>query len=178
MCRERQVVLAAALAGGLGRRTQPELADLLMQTAPEDMFEEAQRQLLAPDQQSAEETARLGRLLEQTIHDFRAPLDPSCYLSPTQFAETFELKAPAPQVENTAAADTPSEKLVSRVSFDGAHFMFLGDHELQDAEWVERHHGNSVYRLSDGRYFVLYNVVLPNIEQARLAAAAIRPDDQ
>ena len=43
--RERAIVLTAALARGIGWRTDAERTDLLMQDAPEDLHAEAKRQL-------------------------------------------------------------------------------------------------------------------------------------
>lgn len=91
------VVLAAALARGIGWRTDHERADLLMKDAPDDLFAEALRQLGRPadDPEIAEIAARL-----------RAPLHPNCYLSPTQFAEKFGLAPPEHAAEGAARADT------------------------------------------------------------------------
>ena len=72
------IVLAAALACGVGRRTDSEAADFLMQDAPQDLFAEAMRKLVGREAE-VEAAARL----------LRAPLHPNCYLSPTQFAELF-----------------------------------------------------------------------------------------
>jgi hypothetical protein len=73
--RERAIVMTAALACGLGYRTDGEAADLLMQDAPEDMFAAAME--------------RLGdrSIVNDVVGALRAPLHPRCYLSPTQLAE-------------------------------------------------------------------------------------------
>ncbi len=89
IARERAVVLTAALARGTGRRSASEQADILMQDAPDDLYEAARARLLDPRRYPAEEIARRKRLLEQTVADLNAPLHPNCYLSPTQFAEKF-----------------------------------------------------------------------------------------
>lgn len=90
------VVLTAALARGVGWRTDRERADLLMQDAPEDLYAEACKQLgrAADDPEIAEIAAGL-----------RAPLQPNCYLSPTQLAEKFGLALPARAAEGAAPAD-------------------------------------------------------------------------
>ena len=93
MAQRHAIALTAVLARGIGRRSAPESADLLMRDAPEDLYAEARRQLLDPQKYSPEEIARRERLLEQTIADLRAPLHPNCYLSPTHFAEKFGLEA-------------------------------------------------------------------------------------
>jgi WD40 repeat protein len=78
--RERGIVLAAALARGIGWRSDDERTDLLMQDAEDDLYAEALRQLgrTSDDPKIAEVAAALA-----------APLHPNCYLSPTQFAEKF-----------------------------------------------------------------------------------------
>ena len=104
--RERDIVITAALARGIGRRTKVEAADLLMKDAPEDLYAAACRQLLDPAKYSAEEIAARERALEETIAALHAPLHPNCYLSPTQFAEKFGLKTPgkaAPEGDNREA---------------------------------------------------------------------------
>ena len=83
--RERAIVLAAALARGVGRRTDNEQTDFLMQDAEDDLYAEALKQLgrTSDDPEIAEVVAALA-----------APLHPNCYLSPTQFAEKFAAAAP------------------------------------------------------------------------------------
>jgi hypothetical protein len=79
----RTVILAAALAHGVGRRTGPEGIDLLMQDADDDLYAESLRQLgRAPDDREVADAAVA----------LAAPLHPNCYLSPTQFAEKFKIK--------------------------------------------------------------------------------------
>jgi hypothetical protein len=76
--RGRALVLAAALARGIGLRTPDERMDFLMQDAPDDMYSAA--------------LALLGdraHALEETIAALKAPLHPNCYLSPTEFAAKF-----------------------------------------------------------------------------------------
>ena len=102
--RGRAPVLTAALALGIGRLTVAEQQDLLMQSAPEDLYAEARRQLLDPQKYSPEEITRREQLLEQTIADLRAPLHENCYLSPSQFAEKFGLPPLAAAAEAAAAA--------------------------------------------------------------------------
>jgi WD40 repeat protein len=86
--RERTIVLAAALARGVGRRTDCERADLLMQDAEDDLYREALKQIgrTSDDPEIAKVAAALA-----------APLDPNCYLSPTQFAEKFAPPARHPE---------------------------------------------------------------------------------
>ena len=78
--RDRAIVLTAALACGVGWRTESERDDLLMQGAEDDLYAEAVRQLgrIPEDPEITELAAAL-----------RAPLHPNCYLSPAQFAEKF-----------------------------------------------------------------------------------------
>jgi hypothetical protein len=59
--REPAIVITAALARGIGWRTDAEAADLLMQDAPEDLYAAARAQLLDPDKYSAEEIAERER---------------------------------------------------------------------------------------------------------------------
>ena len=94
IAREPAIVLTAALARGIGWRTEDEAADLLMQDAPEDLYAAARQQLLDPAKYRVEEIARRERALEETIAALHAPLHPNCYLSPTQFAEKFGLPMP------------------------------------------------------------------------------------
>ncbi len=93
IARERAIVITAAFARGIGWRTNVEAADLLMQGAPQDLYAAARRELLDPAKYSTEEIAVRERALEETIGALHAPLHPNCYLSPTQFAEKFGLKA-------------------------------------------------------------------------------------
>ena len=102
MLRDRAVALTAALAQGIGQRTEAERTDLLMQDAPEDLYAEARMQLLDPEKYSPEEIARREKLLKQTIADLRAPLHPNCYLSPTQFAGL----APPASPQRTSSTET------------------------------------------------------------------------
>jgi hypothetical protein len=76
----RALVLAAALAQGVGLRTANERLDFLMQDAPDDLYSAA--------------LALLGdraHALEETVAALNAPLHPNCYLSPTEFAAKFDL---------------------------------------------------------------------------------------
>jgi predicted NACHT family NTPase len=76
----RALVLTAALAQGIGSRTASERLDVLMQDAPDDMFSAA-RALLG----------ERALALADTVADLHAPLNPNCYLSPTEFAAKFGL---------------------------------------------------------------------------------------
>lgn len=83
LVQERSIVLAAALARGVGCRTDRERHDLLMQDAPDDMFSEL--------------IARLGDRggeVQGVAVAPRASLHTSCYLSPTRFAEKFDWFTP------------------------------------------------------------------------------------
>ena len=73
------ICLAAAVARGIGHRTEAETSDLLMQDAPEDLFAAVMAQL-GPERDAE---------VEEAAAALRAPLHPNCYLSPTQFAEKF-----------------------------------------------------------------------------------------
>jgi WD40 repeat protein len=96
------IVITAALARGIGWRTEDEAADLLMQDAPEDLYAAACQQLLDPAKYSADEIARREHALEETIAALHAPLHPNCYLSPTQFAEKFGLPIPGKAAQEPA----------------------------------------------------------------------------
>ncbi len=82
--RQRAVVLAAALARGVGWRTAPEGKDLLMQDAPQDMFAAAVAKLDGRESEANDMAALLD-----------APLHPNCYLIPAEFAAKFGLSAVA-----------------------------------------------------------------------------------
>jgi hypothetical protein len=105
MERDAAVALTAALARGVGWRTNAERTDLLMQDAPEDLYVEARRQLLNLQEYSPEQIARREQLLDRCIAELRAPLHPNCYLSPSQFAEKFNL-SPPPASPPTGAAQS------------------------------------------------------------------------
>ena len=75
---ERAIVITAALARGVGYRTEVETDDLLIEDASEDMFAEAMARLGAR-----------GETVPQVAARLRTPFHPNCYLSPTQLAEKF-----------------------------------------------------------------------------------------
>lgn len=82
LLRNRSLVIAAALAHGIGLRTDVEASDLLLQDAPGDgdLFAAALEQTgRKPDDV---EIAEVDALLS-------APSHPNCYLSPTQLAERY-----------------------------------------------------------------------------------------
>jgi WD40 repeat protein len=81
--RGQALVLAAALAQGVGWRTANERLDLLLQDAPEDMFSAAL--LVIGDRAVA---------VAETVAVLHAALHPNCYLSPTEFAAKFGLTPP------------------------------------------------------------------------------------
>jgi hypothetical protein len=98
---DRAVVLTTALTRGLGLRTESEASDLLLQEAPEDLYDAAFARL-TPEQQAQ---------VPDVAAALRAPLHPNCYLSPTQFAEKFGLPLPEKASENAsgdAGADAPA----------------------------------------------------------------------
>jgi len=118
-------VLAAALANGLGRRTENETSDLLMQDAPADMYAEAMARL---DAERAAEVADLTNVL-------RAPLDPNCYLSPTQFGELFpaapsETPAEAPIAFEDAQEETSAPARSAMEASDPSFFADSGSQKL------------------------------------------------
>jgi WD40 repeat protein len=86
--RERALVLAAALARGIGWRTDKERTDFLMEDAVDNLYAEAVKQLRRAhdDPEIAEVAAALA-----------AQLHPNCYLSPTQRAEKFGPEPPVPR---------------------------------------------------------------------------------
>ena len=84
--RSLSIALTAALAHGIGWRTDRERTDLLMQDAEDDLYAEALKQL-----GRAEDDPEIAAVAAE----LRAPLHPNCYLSPTQFAEKFGLPPPA-----------------------------------------------------------------------------------
>jgi hypothetical protein len=77
---ERTIVLAGALTHGIGRRTDKERTDFLMQDVEDDLYGGLLRQIAraGDDPGIAEVAAALAALLH-----------PNCYLSPTQLAEKF-----------------------------------------------------------------------------------------
>jgi WD40 repeat protein len=79
---ERAVVLTAALAHGIGRRTDTEKADLLMQNAPEDLYEAARAQLLNPTKWSPQELQAREQALDETTSALHAPLSPQLLPEP------------------------------------------------------------------------------------------------
>ena len=91
VCRGRALMLIAALAQGIGLRTANERLDFLMQDAPDDMFSAALDLL-----------GDRARNLAETVAALHAPLNPNCYLSPTEFAAKF---ACTPPKAKSAAAD-------------------------------------------------------------------------
>jgi WD40 repeat protein len=68
---DRAVLLAAVLGSGLGQRTEAERSDLLLQDAPDDLYNAMMRQL------TAQQRARVAEVSRR----LRAPLHPNCYLS-------------------------------------------------------------------------------------------------
>lgn len=186
MCRAPGLVLAAALSHGVGQRTEFEAADLLMETVPEDMFGEAKRQFLELDLQSDNKNkAELReKLLEQTTRDLRAPLDPSCYLSPSQLNERVGIDDPTVsyQREDAYSAAIPQGELATvdhtpkQRHLDALHTSPMGEQSLRDAEWLETIGHNMIYRLADGRYFVLLDVAMLTLEDARLVANLLAAD--
>jgi WD40 repeat protein len=76
--RGRALVLTAALAKGIGWRTANECRDILMQDAPDDMFSDALALL-------GDRAVAVGEIVA-ALH---TPLNPNCYLSPTEFAAKF-----------------------------------------------------------------------------------------
>jgi hypothetical protein len=101
IARERAVVMTAALARGIGTRTDIEAVDLLMQDAPDDMFAEALAKL------SSEQSAAV----EDVIAALRVLPDPNRYLSPTQYAEKFG----APLTESAISLTAPPTSSPLRV---------------------------------------------------------------
>lgn len=102
------VLLAAALDCGVGRRSEGEKRDLLMQDAPDDLFE-ALMQRMTPEQRARVPEA--SRLL-------REPLHPNCYLTPTQRGiappqqePAAEAEADAPPSERSPRPDQPAPVL-------------------------------------------------------------------
>ena len=83
----RAVAITAALASGLAIGGIKESEDFLMRDAPDDLFAAARAQLLDLSKYSAEDIAARERALNETIAALRAPLQPNCYLSPSQFAK-------------------------------------------------------------------------------------------
>ncbi|MFL6826432.1 MAG: hypothetical protein ACJ8E2_08205, partial [Bradyrhizobium sp.] len=94
--RGRSLVFTAALAQGIGWRTATERLDFLMQDAPDDMFSAALA--LLGDRAVA---------LAETVAALHAPLNPNCYLSPSQFAAKFA-RTP-PKAELAAAGSATAE---------------------------------------------------------------------
>ena len=85
----RAILLTAALAHGIGWRTDAEASDLLMQDAEPDLYAEALKQRgRTPDDP---EIAAVAASLHARLH-------PNCYLSPTQLAEKYRVE-PAGKTE-------------------------------------------------------------------------------
>jgi dipeptidyl aminopeptidase/acylaminoacyl peptidase len=80
---ERAVLLVVALARRVGRRTDNERTDLLMQDADDDLHAEALKQLGRPN---------ADRNIAGVAAALSAPLHPNCYLSPTQLLERLRLR--------------------------------------------------------------------------------------
>jgi WD40 repeat protein len=123
MGQECAIVITAALARGIGWRTEDEVADLLMQDAPEDVYAAARKQLLDPMKLSADEIARRESALQESIAAVLAPIHPNCYLSPTQFAEKFGLSLPGkvvdePELEEKDGEDIPEHGNIDAVGQD------------------------------------------------------------
>lgn len=174
--RGRALVLAAALARAIGWRTDVEAADLLMQDAPEDLFDEALRQL----GRNADDPE-----LQEAISALHAPLHPNCYLSPTQFAEKFGLEMPGAAAafeevveaedvltDETAAEDEePDEGTEAGLTSKAAipRVPVTAD-DLAGQEFVETHAGIPIFRLADGRYHVISNFAVATLDDARASA--------
>jgi len=80
LVRNRSIVVASAMARGIGRRLPSEQADILMQEAEDDLY--------------AGILHRLGRAsddpeIAEFVASLQSPLHPNCYLSPTQLEEHF-----------------------------------------------------------------------------------------
>lgn len=94
------VVLAAALARGVGQRTAAEAADLLMQDAPQDLFAETLRQIgRTPDDPE----------IQKVIDALAKPLHRNCYLAPSALAATFGAKPAATAPPDPAHEQAPSD---------------------------------------------------------------------
>jgi WD40 repeat protein len=74
LCGDVAEVLAASLTSGRGLRSESERADLLMQSAPDDLYE-ALMARLTPEQR--ENVARRAEILARPLH-------PNCYIPPSQ----------------------------------------------------------------------------------------------
>jgi WD40 repeat protein len=75
---EKSIVMAAALALGVGRRTKDEAKDLLLQNSPDDLFTAVRDRL----------GDRAG-LVDSAAAILRGALHPNCYLGFSQFADKF-----------------------------------------------------------------------------------------
>jgi len=80
-------MLVAALAHGIGSRTDAEAGDLLLQDAPHDG--DLCAQALGQPGRAADDPEVIA--LQEAL---ARPLHPNCYLSLTQFAEKFGLTPP------------------------------------------------------------------------------------
>jgi hypothetical protein len=176
--RGHALVLTAALARSIGRRTEPERGDLLMEGLPDDdMFGLA--------------LAKIGRAaddpeLQEVIAGLHAPLHPNCYLSPTQLAEKFGLELPDAVVaaEDDADEETANGEAASSFGTDDGvvarsastlafpRLPVTAD-DLAGQAFVETHCGAAIFRLADGRYHVINNFAVATLEDARAAAEAI-----
>lgn len=117
-------ILAASLANGRGMKTESERADLLMQAAPDDLYE-ALMERLTPEQR--ENVARRAEILARPLH-------PNCYLPPSArpgYAPPAEAVSVSASAEATpvealaAAADKPARSVTPMRQKRGALLFFI-----------------------------------------------------
>jgi len=166
--RGRAHVLTAALAHGIGSRTDPERADLLMDGLPDDdMFGLA----LAKIGLTADDPE-----LQEVIAALHAPLHPNCYLSPTQMAETFGLGDEASSAEGADGDDGVSSTDAAERDLGGQNAFQaerVNADDLVGQTYVETHQGVAIFQLRDGRYHVVSNFAVSTLDAALAAAEAI-----
>ena len=162
IARAPAISLVAALACGIGERTASEAGDLLMQEAPSDLYAEARRQLLDPEQHSPSEIAALERQLDTTIAALNAPQHPNCYLTPAAFAKKFGLEKPS------TAARPPAVETGTIPAWIPEN-MVVTERDLVGAQHRENHRGTDIFSLADGRFYIDGAIALASLDHVRAA---------
>jgi WD40 repeat protein len=162
---DRSVVLTAAFARGIGLRTAPEAADLLMQESAldhdGDLHAEALKQLGRPANDP--ELGAITAALHNTLH-------PNCYWSPSQYRQRFGLwpMGMAPEV-NRAVSAFDNEATLAPAS----DCVSPTAEEMAGEAYVETHAGIGIFRLADGRFHIVASAAVGSLAEARALAEAM-----